>query len=476
VRSYVSTVSLTRRRVAVVGAGVAGLAAAHALIREAPELDVVVLERAGRAGGLVETERTPDGFVVEHGADCLVTTKPWGIAAVQALGLLDQVVTGPEPRRSFVVADGTLVAVPGIFAGPTAAAVVSLLRTPLLSMGGKARLAMEPFLPRRRDDADESVSAFLDRRFGREVSNTILEPLLGGIYGGHAERLSADACIPRLRDFEREHRSVTLGMRRAVRARRRQSAGARLPVMVSLRDGMGSLLARFAAAIGARLRCGIAVDRIERIAAGRLRLATAAGPVDCDGVVVAVPAWRAPSLLERLDPDLAAALAAVRHQALDCVTMAWAECDVPRRLDGSGFVTPATDGRPTRACTWSSHKWPGRAPTGQVLVRSVLHRPDARADEVLDAARGDLRELMGITAPPALVRVRRLPRATPIYEVGALAAVAAMQARARALGAVALAGNAHGGIGIPDCVRSGESAARAVLGALAGRQENSAPV
>jgi oxygen-dependent protoporphyrinogen oxidase len=456
-------------RVAVVGAGIAGLAAAHALLAAAPEAEVVVLERARRPGGLIETERTPAGFLLEHGADCLVTTKPWGIAAVRALGLADRVVTGHEPRRSFVIAGGALVPVPNVLAGPSIAAAISLLRTPLLPLRAKARLALEPLVPRRRNDGDESVAAFIDRRYGRSLRTAILEPLLGGVYGGDAERLSAQACIPRLRDLEREHRSVTLGIHRAVRARRRAPASDSLPVMVSLRDGMQSLPDAFATALGNRLRYDVEVERIERGGAGRFRLATSQGVLDCDGVVLAAPAWRAPALVERLDADLAAALGAVRHQALDCVTLAWGERDVPRPLDGTGFVTPAADPHPTRACTWASRKWPGRAPAGHALVRSVLHRPDASDDEIVELARHDLRELLGITTPPELVRVRRLPRATPIYELGAPAAVAAMQARAQALGAFALAGNAHGGIGIPDCIRSGEAAAAAVARALAGR-------
>lgn len=460
---------MSERRVAVVGAGVAGLAAACALVGEAPDLDVVVLERAERVGGLVETEHTPDGFLVEHGADALVTTKPWGIDAVHALGLGPDIVTGPEPRRSFLVADGALVPIPGVFAGPTLAAIPSLLATPLLSLRAKARAAVEPLVPRVPHGDDESVATFLDRRFGRELRTRILEPLLGGIYGGRAERLSADVCLPRLREFEREHGSVMLGMRRALHARRRRPAGARLPVMVSLRRGMGSLPEAFGHRLGERIRLAAGARRIERLAGGRFRLTTAGGLLDCDGVVLAVPAWQAARLLEPLDPDLAAALGAVEHQALDCVTMAWEAHDVPRPLDGTGFVTLPDDPRPTRACTWASHKWPGRAPTQRVLVRSVLHRAEAGDAELLAEARRDLQELMGITAPPLLVRMRRLPRATPIYDVGAPARIAVMQGRAHALGALALAGNAYGGIGIPDCIRSGEAAAEAVARAVGKR-------
>lgn len=457
---------MSARRVVVVGAGMGGLAAAHALVRTAPDLDVTVIEAGERAGGLVETERTPDGFLVDHGADCLLTTKPWGIAAVRALGLANEIVTGPEPRRSFLATGGRLETVPGILAGPTLGAAVSLLRTPLLSLGGKLRIAMEPLLPRRRETGDETVASFLDRRFGRELRMKVLAPLMGGIYGGRPEELSAEVCIPRLCDFERDHGSITRGMRHALRARRKLAADARLPVMVSLRDGMASLPDAFARSLGARIRVGVGVERVERTGGDGFRLVTTAGPIEADGVIVAVPAWQAPALVEGMDADLASMLAAVRHQAIDCITMAWARRDVPRELDGTGFVTAADDPRPTRACTWASHKWPGRAPAGRVLLRCVLHEPDAPDDDVVEVARRDLRELMGITAPPVMLRVWRRRHGTPIYEVGAPGRIADMHARAGALGAFALAGNAHGGIGIPDCIRSGEAAADAVRSAL----------
>jgi protoporphyrinogen/coproporphyrinogen III oxidase len=183
--------------------------------------------------------------------------------------------------------------------------------------------------------------------------------------------------------------------------------------------------------------------------------------------VLATPAWRIPDLIEDLAPDLAADLATVKHKAIDCVTLAWARRDVPRRLAGTGWVRAAGDPRATLACTWSSEKWAGRAPADFVLVRSVLALPGVADGDLVEAARADLRDLLGITAWPAFARVRRLPRATPIYEVGHARLAARLTARAAELGAFALAGNAYQGVGIPDCVASGEDAAEAVLAGLA---------
>jgi oxygen-dependent protoporphyrinogen oxidase len=453
--------------VAVVGAGAGGLAAAWTLLREAPGLDVVVLEQASRAGGLIATERTPEGFLIEHGADCLITTKPWGVRLVRELGLAGAIVCGVEPRRSWVARDGVLVRLPQMFAPSPRTVVREVLQTPLLTFRGKLRIGGEPFVRKARDGRDESVGAFVTRRFGRELLESVVAPLIGGIYGGDADSLSAEACLPRLRALERQHGSVALGMRRMLRARQRRVTREEvLPPMVSLQDGMETLPATLAARLGPRLSFGVAVERISRRADGRFGLATSAGDLTCDGVVLAVPAWRAPALLETLAPDVAAPLAALPHMALDCVTLAWDDRAIPALPAGTGFVTAPVGSRPTIACTWASRKWPGRAAPGFTLVRSVLSQPDAANTDVETLALRDLRELLGIDAPPALVRVRRHPRATPIYRVGWGEEVAAMRARARALGAFALAGNAHGGVGIPDCVRSGELAAEAVLADL----------
>jgi oxygen-dependent protoporphyrinogen oxidase len=465
---------VTARRVVVVGAGVAGLSAARAIRRLAPEVDVVVVEAQQRVGGLVETERSAGGFLMEHGADCLVTTKPRGLAAVRAVGLGDEIVVGTGARRSYVAGPSGLVPIPPVFGPLGPGAVWAFLMSPLLSPAGKARAALEVLVRARRETDDESVSDFAVRRFGHELAGAVLDPLIGGIYGADTSRLSVDACLPRLRDFEREHGSVTLGMQRALRARRRRvRAGAVvLPPVVTLRHGMGSLPAALARDLAVRF--GVAVERITRAGSG-FRLATTNGTLECEGVVLATPAWRIPGMIETLAPDLAADLASVAHKAIDCITFAWPRCDVPQRLAGTGWVRAAGDARATLACTWSSEKWPERAPSEFVLMRSVLALPTATEGDLVAAALGDLRDVLGIRASPAFVRVRRLPRATPIYAVGHSRLATRLAARAAELGAFALAGNAYQGVGIPDCVASGEEAAQMVLTTLGAAGDDTLP-
>lgn len=452
-------------RIVVVGAGIAGLAAARALRRSAPAADVVVLEASPRVGGLIETERTTDGFVLEHGADCLLTTKPHGLAAVRALGLEREIAYGKGERRTYVARGAALVPMPPILGPLGPAATWAFLRSPLLSFAGKLRAIVEPLVPRRSSGDDESLAGFAARRFGPELASAVLEPLLAGIYGAETHRLSAHACVPRLCELERMHRSVVFGMQKALRTRRRnRAAGALvLPPVVTLRRGMESLPATAARGLGVEL--GVAASGL--VHAGRgFRLATTHGALACDGVVLATPAWRLPALVESVAPDLAADLARVAHKRLDVVTLAYRRSDVPHPLDGTGWVRATGDPRATAACTWASEKWPERAPAGWVLLRSVLTAPDLDDAALVASARDDLADLLGVKAAPALVRTRRLPRATPIYALGHPELVARIAARAAELGAVALAGNTYGGVGIPDCVASGERAAAAVLAAL----------
>src|SRR5262249_21847981 len=195
-----------------------------------------------------------------------------------------------------------LVPIPAMFAGVNPATVLAMLRTPLLTLAGKARVGLEPFLPRARDTSDESVQAFATRRFGPEFARALVEPLIGGMYGGDASRLSAETCLMRLRAFEREHGSVTLGLQRTIPSRRRaaRAAGPVLPPTVSLRDGMGSLPEALARGLGTRIVPAVAVKRITHLPARRFLVDTPRGAIACDGVVVATPAWQAPALLEPL--------------------------------------------------------------------------------------------------------------------------------------------------------------------------------
>jgi len=446
-------------RVAVLGGGVAGLAAAHRLVGRGAR-DVVLLEAGDRLGGSIATERA-GGFTIEAGADSLLTEKPWAVDLCERLGV-PLVGTREGERRTYVVHDGRLEPLPEGFLLLAPTDLRALATSPVFSWRGKLRMALDLVLPRGADLPDESLAHFVRRRLGREALERVAEPLVGGIYTADAERLSLAATMPRFRDLERSHRSLILGLRAGVGAT--SAAGARYSLFVAPAAGMGALVETLAR----RLPEGVARLRAPVTAlvrdGGGWRLDAGGGALAADAVVVAAPAHAAAPLLAPLDTELGRLLAGIGYASSATVTLAYRSADVPA-LGGFGFVVPAVERRPLIACTYASRKFPGRAPEGHELMRAFVGgalRADvlARDDGALvDVVRGELRELVGITAAPVLTRVHRHRLAMPQYAVGHLERVDAIEARAAALPALALAGAAYRGVGVPDCVRSGEAAA-----------------
>ncbi len=449
-----------REHLVVIGGGVAGLAAAFTARRANPGVRVTLLEASTRVGGLVETEHTSDGLVLEQGPDGWVREKSSVAELIEALGFQSEIITREaSAARSYIATHERLVPMPpGLFSfGPGAAA--ALMASPLLSAKGKLRLACEPSVAARRDESDESVASFIERRFGRELLDRVIEPVLGGIYGASADRLSANVVLARLVELERSHGSLAaatlLGARRASDA---------VPTMVSLERGMGSLPDALADSLGSMIRRGAPVARVERGAGCWSVHLADGGQLSADAIVLATPAWVTARILEGLDPTLAAQLSSIAATNLDLVSLAWPRAEIPHALDGSGFVATRNGRWRLTASTWSSRKWRGRAPQGQELLRCFGSVPDADDAEVIRAVREDLRDLLGIEAEPVHCSLRRRRQVLPIYEPGHQQRVTALRARLASWEGLALAGNAYDGTGIPDCVASGARAARELVG------------
>jgi oxygen-dependent protoporphyrinogen oxidase len=458
----------------VVGGGIAGLATAHRLVehaRDGADLDVVLLEGSARLGGSLGTERQ-GGFLLEHGADSMITDKPWGLALCERVGLADRLVgTREGERRTYVVHDGRLHALPEGFLLLAPTALWPLARSPIFSILGKARMALDLVLPRGGAGGDESLGAFVRRRLGAEALERVADPLVGGIYTADPERLSLAATMPRFLELERAHRSVILGLQQSAGGAR-GSAGARYGLFVAPADGMGALVEAVARALPegvVRLRA--TVESLARDGA-RWRVAGSAQAFDADAVIVTAPAWVAARLVAPHDGALARDLGAIEYASSATVTLGFRAKGVADKLQGFGFVVPFAERRSLLACTFASRKYPGRAPEGHELLRAFVggaRRPDlVELDDeaLLGTVRAELRALLGILAEPILTRVERWRRAMPQYAVGHLDRVRDIERRAAALPGLALAGAAYRGVGIPDCVRSGEAAADAVAGRL----------
>lgn len=470
------------RHVVVVGGGISGLAAALRLLELDEGLRVTLLEAEGRLGGKILTTRD-DGFLVEGGPDLFLGAKPGAFELCARLGIAHRLHgTAPGVRGSYVLSRGRLLRLPEGLTGLIPSRLAPFVRTPLVSIAGKLRVALDLVIPRRKSagDDDESVEQFVVRRLGREMYERLVEPLLSGIYAGDGARLSLLATFPHLRQSEREHGGL---LRATFAARRRPSAplaGGRTAAhlgFLTLPGGLGELVDAAAARLAAS---GRAVVRLRTPAQGvaaeghgwRVEL-PAGEQLAADAVVIATPAHAAAALLAPLDRDAATALGEIEHVSTIVVSLGFRGADVPRALDASGYTVPRAEGRAVLACTWSSSKFPGRAAEGHALLRLYLGgatRPDVSGmtdAEVLALARAEVREVLGIAAEPVLVRVQRWERALPQPNLGHPARVARIAARMAQLPGLALAGNAYHGVGIPDCVRSGERAAEAVHARLA---------
>jgi protoporphyrinogen/coproporphyrinogen III oxidase len=340
----------------------------------------------------------------------------------------------------------------------------------LFSLPGKLRMALDLVLPRGGGD-DESLGAFVRRRLGAEALERVAQPLVAGIYTADPDDLSLTATMPRFLELERRQRSVILGLRRALRqAPLPGTSGARWSLFVTVAGGMEELVTTLAV----RLPAGAVmlkqrVTALERVAGG-WRVATAAGGrFEGDRLILATEAHATARLTRYVDPALATLLEQIPYASAATVSLGYRRGDVPHALDGFGFVVPRTEGKALLAGTFSSVKYPGRAPSGHVLIRGFLGGMLNAAmlseddDALVARARTELRAALGIEAEPVLVRLHRWPASMPQYQVGHLARVETIERAVRARPGLGLAGGAYRGVGIADCVHSGETAAEQAL-------------
>jgi oxygen-dependent protoporphyrinogen oxidase len=419
--------------VVVVGGGIAGLSAAYELQRRG--IQVRLLEAAHRLGGVIVTERF-DGWVVDAGPDSLLVQKPAAVALCRELGIADRLVSTLEPRAAYVLRDGHLHQISeGSFLGFPINAT-ALAKSSLFTWGGKLRMASEVVIPRGPGDVDESIAAFVRRRFGAEAADYLAEPLLAGIHAGDAERLSVRALFPRLLHAEQQTGSVI----RSLRALRMQPS--RQGAFVSLPGGVAELVDALAAALNP----------------GTVALTARA-------THLRRTAYIAGNLLRGLDTTLAVLCDTVPYASTATVAFGYQRDQIHHPMRGSGFVVPRLERSPLLAATWVTSKWPGRAPDDCALVRAFLgggrdpQRLDMTDDELVRSAREALEDVLRIDGAPIFARLFRWTRQTPQYEVGHLDRIAAIERRLLSIPGVFVTGSGFRAAGIPDCIADGRQVA-----------------
>jgi oxygen-dependent protoporphyrinogen oxidase len=463
--------------VAVIGGGISGLATAHRLHELAPHLPLTLFEQGSRMGGVLETKRQ-DGFLLEWGADNFITNVPWAMDLCRRIGFVDQLLeTDEEHRGAFVVRKGKLHRIPQGFIIMAPSRIWPVVSTRILSPWGKLRMALEFLVRQRKDDSDESLAGFVIRRFGQETYDRLVQPLIGGIYTGDPQKLSLQATMPRFREMEKGHGSLIRAvMSQAAKQSQaeRNSSGGRYSMFVAPREGISSLVQ----ALVDRLPPGTVelnapVRSISRRSDGtwsvRIGVDDAPGRERVfDAVVVATQAQSAASLLRPIDVTLADDLAAVHHSGCCIVSLAYRRDQIAHRMDGFGFVVPAVEKRQVISGSFSSVKYPGRAPEDHVLVRvfiggalqeELVHLDD---EKLVEIARSELGELLGAKGTPLFHRIARLPASMPQYYVGHRQRVAAIQQRVSNAAGLFVTGNAYHGVGIPFCIYGAEKTAERV--------------
>jgi protoporphyrinogen/coproporphyrinogen III oxidase len=466
-------------RIAIIGGGIAGLAAAYELEKARAQGEAVsytLFEARPRLGGTLASEIV-DGAVLERGPDSFLTEKPAAAELCRELGLGQELIPSNDAaRKTWIVVRNRLIPLPDglMFLVPTKLMPTAL--TPLFSFSTKLRMGLELLHPPRAAAGDESVAALVERHFGREAVERLAGPLLSGIYGGDAAQLSAQAVLPRLVEMERTYGSLTRGM---LAARRQMRARAKTPapnaaVFTTLRGGMQQLVDALAARLDpASVQVNTPVSGLRRSRDGwHVEADGASGAYD--GVVAAAPAWAAGLLLGPVDPRLGEELGAIPYASSLTVNLVYDESRIGPLPEGFGFLVPAGEGRALLACTFAHRKFLGRTPPGKAVLRAFLGgmREEAllaESDAALAAtARRELSEILGATilrpdVAPEHVRISRWRRAMAQYAVGHKERMARISARVAALPGLRLTGNAYDGIGVPDCIRLGRQAARELI-------------
>jgi protoporphyrinogen/coproporphyrinogen III oxidase len=469
-----------QRSVAVIGGGVSGLAAAF-LLRNAG-LNVTVLEGSPRLGGKLAVSDV-GGVAVDAGAEALLARRPEGTGLIGELGLSGQLEV-PGTTAAGIWTRGCIRSLPRRQFMGVPADLGELGATGILSADGLSRAEQDLVMPGADPDTDVSVTTRVGGRFGAELVDRLVEPLLGGVYAGRCEDLSFEATLPALAQAARSRSSLTEAAASLMPSA--QAGGGEpdrpkpSPVFTTLSGGLGTLPPALAAASGAAVRTKAMVRELVRTPAGwRLTVGSAHAPerVDADAVIIAVPATPASRLLAGITSRAATALSEIRYASMAIVTLAYPVAAFPQPVTGSGFLVPAVDERAVKAVTFSTVKWPhlrGAEP-GLHLVRcsigrlgedAVLQRDDS---ELAALAAADLADATGVRGSPVDVRVSRWGGGLPQYSVGHLDRVAAIRAGVQAQPGLAICGAAFDGVGIPACIATARLAADQILAYLGGQ-------
>ncbi|MDA3937450.1 MAG: protoporphyrinogen oxidase [Actinomycetota bacterium] len=475
------------KKIIIIGGGVSGLGAAYKVRRAAEagnDVSFALIEKDDRLGGKIKTETVVDEwdsvdgteFIVDGGPDCFLTSKPAVSRIAALLGFADDTLpTDDSRKKTLILSRGKLFEMPDgvMMFAPTK--FLPFVTTGLFSWPGKIRMGLDLFVPKKKVAADEvndeTLESFIVRRMGRECLDRLAEPLVGGVHASDPKQMSLAATFPNLLDMEQKHGSMLLGFLDMRKKYPHKPGTKPRTFFTSLTGGMQELTDNMADAAGRdSITTGVSVESATRDGDSYVLKLSDGSTVTGDALIFATEAWSAATLLGDIDTQIAEAVAGIPASSSATVSFGFKEDEIGINMDAFGVLCPQKEGRKLMAATFSSTKWRGRAPTGKVMMRGFVGGPQNQAimentdEKLAEIALAEMRDILGVKGDPLFSRVYRWHLGMPQYTMGHLDRMAVIEGRSAEIAGLALAGGSYRGVGIPNCIESGERAVSKILG------------
>jgi len=459
------------KRIAIIGGGITGLSAAYYLQKQMNKqklpYEVKLFEASNRLGGRIKTMKR-DGYIIEQGPDSLLARKPAAVKLVDELGLSNQTVRNGT-GQSYMLIKNKLHKMPkGAFMG-VPKEIRPLLSSNVFSTKGKLRALMDLVLPKSKGKEDQSLGLFMRRRFGNELVDNQIDPLLSGIHSGDIDKMSLKASYPLFLQLEQKYGSLIKGLAKTMPKAPEKSKSAKEGAFFSFKDGLETLVKSLEHNIwNDTIHVNTAVDHIEKKESGYHLLLNTGKVYKADAVIMAAPHNHVPDMLTQY--DFLKKLYEIPATSTANVVLAFDQSAIKKDINGTGFLVSRTGDYRITACTWTHRKWPSTTPKGKALLRCYVGRPDDQEivdlsdEEITNIVLKDLNKTMKIKAKPEFTVITRYKHARPQYHVGHLDLVSEIRENvSMELPGLFLAGSSYDGVGIPDCIEHGEKSAMNVI-------------